>query len=572
MVTADRLSPQRPVTATTTTTEGRPLLEKTPSTAVVRRLVVDSGDDFLRAAARRAPTPARGSLPVVSPVVDGALRSELAHRTAGAPNSDMLRAAGLRPFPDPLFPTAPEGLSVGDTGKAVKRAERQLAKAGFDVGKVDGVFDAQTARAVKKFQAATQDPGAVASGVVDARTQKRLDGVTDRIKDYDDRRLGPGQQGRRVLTVERQLDKLGYDVGKVDGTYDRATGDAIKQFRQDQGWKTLGRVMGQRAENALEAETKAFSHDPERRRVKASAARERMDERVATAAAKTHADGTVGIGEGSTRSNVVKAVQQHLRAAGYDPQHVDGKFDERTRGALEQFQRRSDLPVTGRVDESTWKALKKSTIEAQDGYSPAQHEGERSGAVRRTEKMLEKLGYDPGKIDGLYDARTQKAVDRFRAKKGLGDGGVGPRVHDAMVDALKEKREGSTTALGKRLAANARSVALSMGGYSSQSYCARGVSRAIEKTMGIKVWGNGNQIDNNLPRDRFRELHIPLEKALKIPGLVLTWERTSSAAGSIYGHTAITSGDGRSSMSDFIETNTLGASGRSGLRVFMPVR
>lgn len=120
------------------------------------------------------------------------------------------------------------------------------------------------------------------------------------------------------------------------------------------------------------------------------------------------------------------------------------------------------------------------------------------------------------------------------------------------------------------LADNARRVALSMGGYNSQGLCATGVSRAILATYGIKVWGNGNQIDNNLPRSRFKEVTMPLSEALKIPGLVLTWEKTSTRLGSIYGHTAITSGDGRTSYSDFIERNTTN-NGRSGLRIFMPI-
>jgi LysM repeat protein len=67
-----------------------------------------------------------------------------------------------------------------------------------------------------------------------------------------------------------------------------------------------------------------------------------------------------------------------------------------------------------------------------------------------------------------------------------------------------------------------------------------------------------------------KQVNMTLEQALKTPGLVLTWEKTSSRLGSIYGHTAITTGDGRSSVSDFIERNTLGAGGRGGFKVFMP--
>ncbi|NVJ20779.1 MULTISPECIES: LysM peptidoglycan-binding domain-containing protein [Myxococcus] len=122
----------------------------------------------------------------------------------------------------------------------------------------------------------------------------------------------------------------------------------------------------------------------------------------------------------------------------------------------------------------------------------------------------------------------------------------------------------------QRLAEAARAAAMGMGGYNSQGLCATGVSRAISNALGIGVSGNGNQIDNNLPRDKFKQVDMTLEEALKIPGLVLTWESTSSRLGSIYGHTAVTLGDGHSSASDFIERNTTN-SGRTGFKVFMPI-
>jgi hypothetical protein len=123
---------------------------------------------------------------------------------------------------------------------------------------------------------------------------------------------------------------------------------------------------------------------------------------------------------------------------------------------------------------------------------------------------------------------------------------------------------------GNRAIAEAgRRAALGMGGYNSQGLCATGVSRALA-TQGISVSGNGNQIDNNLPRDKYRQVNMSLEEALKIPGMVLTWEATSTKAGAIYGHTAITAGDGHTSYSDFIESNTTN-NGRTGFKVFMPI-
>jgi LysM repeat protein len=169
----------------------------------------------------------------------------------------------------------------------------------------------------------------------------------------------------------------------------------------------------------------------------------------------------------------------------------------------------------------------------------------------------------PGAGDG-FDSPTQRSRSR---RVGSSNGGGQVDRGDGASNV-----SGGGTAGMRRLAEAGRAAALSMGGYNSQGLCATGVSRAIQNAYGIKVWGNGNQIDNNLPRSRFKEVHMSLAEALKTPGLVLTWERTSSRLGSIYGHTAITAGDGRTSYSDFIESNTLASSGgRSGLRIFMPI-
>jgi len=168
-------------------------------------------------------------------------------------------------------------------------------------------------------------------------------------------------------------------------------------------------------------------------------------------------------------------------------------------------------------------------------------------------------------------------TDSFEPAKGggtKGSGGAGRSGGSKGSGQVNESRgagsPGQATAAMRKLANAGRAAAMGMGGYNSQGLCATGVSRAIQNAFGFKVWGNGNQIDNNLPRDKFKQVNMSLAEALKIPGLVLTWEKTSSRAGSIYGHTAITTGDGRSSVSDFIERNTLGAGGRTGLKIFMP--
>lgn len=179
---------------------------------------------------------------------------------------------------------------------------------------------------------------------------------------------------------------------------------------------------------------------------------------------------------------------------------------------------------------------------------------------------------------GYVSVSKARGVISTAERNALKNGHQGP-VSSALTSGLKSSSASKPTSVKgirvtttmKNLARNATSVANGMGGYRSQGLCATGVSRNIRRTMGLTVRGNGNQIDNNLPRRKFKQINISLKDALKIPGLVLTWERTSSAAGRKYGHTAVTLGNGRGSASDFIERNTLYAGGRSGLKIFMPI-
>lgn len=56
------------------------------------------------------------------------------------------------------------------------------------------------------------------------------------------------------------------------------------------------------------------------------------------------------------------------------------------------------------------------------------------------QKALSKLGFDPGKIDGLDGPNTQKAVRAFQAHASIGiDGKVGKQTRQALVQELDAK-------------------------------------------------------------------------------------------------------------------------------------
>ncbi len=261
----------------------------------------------------------------------------------------------------------------------------------------------------------------------------------------------------------------------------------------------------------------------------------------------------------------VRDLQNALRAAGHNIS-VDGQFGPQTKNAVLAFQRARGLTVDGVVGPQTWGALRAAPM-------PTLKQGSSGAAVRDLQNKLVARGLGIA-VDGEFGPRTRNAVIAFQRANGLTvDGVVGPQTWARLNGggSVGPVTNGGVT--GKQsLADAARNVALSMGGYNSQGLCATGVSRAIRAVYGFTVWGNGNDIDNNLPRDKFRQVNISLAEALRIPGLILTWEKTSTRAGSIYGHTAVTLGDGRSSASDFIEGNTLAAEGgRQGLKIFMPI-
>lgn len=279
----------------------------------------------------------------------------------------------------------------------------------------------------------------------------------------------------------------------------------------------------------------------------------------------------------------VKTLQQALAKAGFSPGAADGQFGPKTAAAVKAFQKAKGLVADGIVGPKTWAKLNAAATPSapapstSGGSGPTLKQGQSGAAVTALQQRLNQLGFNAGAADGQFGPKTTAAVKAFQNSKGLvADGVVGPKTWDKLGIKVSGTPTTTPSTGGVRgstaLANNGRAVAMSMGGYTSHGLCATGVSRAIQNTYGIKVWGNGNQIDDNLPKNKFKQVNISLAEALKIPGLVLTWEKTSTRLGSIYGHTAITSGDGLSSYSDFVERNTLAAAGsRSGLKIFMPI-
>ena len=74
-----------------------------------------------------------------------------------------------------------------------------------------------------------------------------------------------------------------------------------------------------------------------------------------------------------------------------------------------------------------------------------EHNSEKFGYINLddldgVQKALSKLGFDPGKIDGIDGPNTQKAVRAFQAHALIDiDGKVGKVTRKALSDELSEK-------------------------------------------------------------------------------------------------------------------------------------
>jgi peptidoglycan hydrolase-like protein with peptidoglycan-binding domain len=122
----------------------------------------------------------------------------------------------------------------------------------------------------------------------------------------------------------------------------------------------------------------------------------------------------------------VRVVQRRLARAGFAPGPIDGLYGLRTEQAVVRFQAARGLLVDGIAGPLTLAALSRQSMVL---YPGAGYAGQGSGRVRVLQRRLARAGFAPGPIDGLYGPRTEQAVVRFQAARGLPvDGIAGPQT------------------------------------------------------------------------------------------------------------------------------------------------
>ncbi len=177
-------------------------------------------------------------------------------------------------------------LHTGMRGEDVRKMQQALIDQGYLGGTADGVFGTRTENAVRKFQKAHH---LVADGLAGAKTLSLLygkspassggasapapsgnsSGNTSQISGTSTGAVTPGtpfggnyatlrngDQGDRVLALQKALNTLGYLSGGLDGKYGSKTQGAVYSFQKKSGLSPDG-VAGKRTLQALEAALKS---------------------------------------------------------------------------------------------------------------------------------------------------------------------------------------------------------------------------------------------------------------------------------------------------------------------------
>jgi N-acetylmuramoyl-L-alanine amidase len=125
------------------------------------------------------------------------------------------------------------------------------------------------------------------------------------------------------------------------------------------------------------------------------------------------------------RGEEVHDLQHRLAAAGFAVAcRTPGVFDEATQAAVEEFQRVRGLDCTGLCDDATWQVLVEAGYRLGDRLLYLHAPMLRGDDVADLQLRLGSLGFDAGRVDGIFGPMTERALTEFQRNAGLTADGI----------------------------------------------------------------------------------------------------------------------------------------------------
>ncbi|NNN22723.1 MAG: peptidoglycan-binding protein, partial [Acidimicrobiales bacterium] len=106
-----------------------------------------------------------------------------------------------------------------------------------------------------------------------------------------------------------------------------------------------------------------------------------------------------------------------------------GVFGVETQEAIRLFQASRNLEVDGICGPNTWASLIEASWKLGDRLLYRRQPMLRGDDIAELQKQFNMLGFDTGRIDGIFGDATLSALTEFQRNVGLrSDGVVGPRT------------------------------------------------------------------------------------------------------------------------------------------------
>lgn len=92
----------------------------------------------------------------------------------------------------------------------------------------------------------------------------------------------------------------------------------------------------------------------------------------------------------------------------------DDEFDAETVALVEAFQRSRGLPLTGVVDATTWQRLEEARWQLGQRLLFLKDPALRGDDVAELQVLLAQLGFNPGRVDGIFGSASADALGEFQ--------------------------------------------------------------------------------------------------------------------------------------------------------------
>ncbi len=313
----------------------------------------------------------------------------------------------------------------------VRAIEILLGTLGYDPGSRDGVWDAKTLAAVRRFardrsiDTSIWRPGNRVSAsalMVHLRLAKRSGhraGSTQTASSGSGQAASGGSVSReRLKRIEELLAKVGHDPGPVDGVWNRQSETAARHFARERriGGRNWGRINREDASIIINQLVIA--------------------ERSGSSVAGSSSDSASSAAQARPSPSDTRRIETLLSDLEYLSLPPDGTWNATTERAVERFLAANDLSNLNwkngnrvrtsmliRRLEIAYRRRDQAQTNTQTANAGTQEYRDQAGLttlqVRTIKQLLAVLGYDPGSQDNRWDEQMMSAARRFAQSWGL---------------------------------------------------------------------------------------------------------------------------------------------------------